>query len=85
MRDLPLVIRKESLEEALLGLHRIHMAAHVDTKGERLYEEAKFLDLEGIVAKRAHSAYVAGRSANWIKIKTPIGREREAKRMEHRR
>lgn len=85
MRNLPLVVRKDALEVALAGLHRIKIAAHVHQAGELLYKKAEFLELEGIVAKRADSPYKAGRTSDWIKIKTPIGRAREAKRMEHRR
>jgi bifunctional non-homologous end joining protein LigD len=85
MRNLPLVARKDALDVALAGLKRINIAAHVHQDGERLYKEAEFLELEGIVAKRADSTYKAGRTEDWLKIKTPIGREREARRMEHRR
>ena len=36
------------------------------------------------LAKRPLSVYVAGRSKDWVKIKTPIGREREKKRFDRR-
>ena len=85
LRNLSLVTPKDALDVALAGLHRVKMAAHVHQAGERLFREAEFLELEGIVAKRADSPYTAGRTSDWLKIKTPIGREREAKRMEHRR
>jgi ATP-dependent DNA ligase len=41
------------------------------------------LELEGIVAKRADSTYTAGRSSQWLKIKTRAGRAREAIRLRH--
>jgi ATP-dependent DNA ligase len=82
-RQLPLLWRKRILEEALMGLSRIHLANHIEEQGERMYAEVQVLELEGIVAKRADSPYPSGRTSDWLKIKTPIGRERESKRMEH--
>jgi bifunctional non-homologous end joining protein LigD len=81
LRDLPLLERKAALRDALLGIERFTYADHVFTDGERMYAEAEFLDLEGIVAKRADSPYVAGRTTAWLKIKTPIGRIRESGRI----
>jgi ATP-dependent DNA ligase len=57
----------------------------VEEHGEALFAEVDRLELEGIVAKRASSAYSAGRSRHWLKVKTAAGRAREAKRMEHRK
>lgn len=84
MRHLPLVERKVILKRALRSLQRVCYATHVDGHGEAMYRQAVAEQLEGIVAKRADSPYTAGRTRDWVKIKTPIGREREAKRMEHR-
>src|SRR5262249_57257815 len=42
---------------------------HVLDQGEAFFEAASAQGLEGIVAKNAASAYVAGRSREWIKIK----------------
>lgn len=83
VRQLPLLKRKLILEEALVSLKRVHFATHVEEEGERMYRQVTSFDLEGIVAKRADSIYKAGRSADWLKIKTPIGLERESKRKEH--
>ena len=41
--------------------------------------------LEGIVAKRKGSRYRAGRSTDWLKIKTPHGIEVERKRFDRGR
>ena len=46
----------------------------VGEQGTRLYEAAEALQLERIVAKRADSLYKAGRSRDWIKIRTLRGR-----------
>jgi ATP-dependent DNA ligase len=41
------------------------------------------MELEGIVAKDAQSAYIVGRCTRWQKIKTGIGTEREEQRGRH--
>jgi bifunctional non-homologous end joining protein LigD len=50
--------------------------------GKRLYDAACGLSLEGIVAKRADAPYSAGRSRDWIKIRTPQGRHLQDERSE---
>jgi ATP-dependent DNA ligase len=45
-----------------------------------LWAMANELELEGIVAKDAHSIYTAGRSTRWLKIKTDVGADRERAR-----
>jgi hypothetical protein len=50
-----------------------------------LYKFAVEQNLEGIVSKRADSAYKAGRSPRWVKVKTPAGIAREQDRFEHLR
>jgi ATP-dependent DNA ligase len=85
LRALPLLERKRILEEAIGRRNRILPASHIEEQGERLYQEILALELEGIVAKRADSTYPAGRTSSWVKIKTPVGRDRESKRMERRR
>jgi ATP-dependent DNA ligase len=84
-RELPLLERKAILTEQVCDAKRIKCAQHIEERGEELFAEVKRLELEGMVAKEASSAYAAGRSRQWLKIKTAAGRAREAKRMEHRR
>jgi bifunctional non-homologous end joining protein LigD len=84
-RPLPLLERKRILQRALKDLNRITYAGHMETDGQLMYDAAVALALEGVVAKRADSPYTAGRTTDWVKIKTPIGREREASRMEQLR
>jgi hypothetical protein len=57
-------------------------AGHVGERGIGLFAEAERLGLEGIVGKRADSAYTAGRSRNWLKVKTAEGKAREALRFD---
>jgi bifunctional non-homologous end joining protein LigD len=73
LRDRPLLERKSALKEVLRGMERVWYAGHVVQEGERMFAEAKFLDLEGIVAKRAGSIYTRGLTPNWVVIKTPLG------------
>jgi bifunctional non-homologous end joining protein LigD len=79
-RRLPLVHRKSNLLNLVKDSKRIVYADHVEENGQGLYDEAKRLGLEGIVAKRAAAPYTAGRSSHWMKIKTPIGRDRDRDR-----
>jgi bifunctional non-homologous end joining protein LigD len=47
---------------------------HVGEGASALFEAASALKLEGIIAKRADAPYNAGRSRDWLKIRTPHGR-----------
>jgi ATP-dependent DNA ligase len=48
--------------------------------GQRLYDLACKLDLEGIVAKRAESPYREdARNPHWIKIKNPAYSQKEGR------
>ena len=69
LRPLPLVERKEKLRAILAGQSAIRYVDHVETDGLALYEEARALGLEGVVAKRADARYVSGRSRDWRKIR----------------
>ena len=80
VRGLPLLKRKELVADVLRNSQRIRPVQYVGEQGQRLYDAASALELEGIVAKRADAPYKAGRSKDWIKICTATGRE-----MQHRR
>jgi bifunctional non-homologous end joining protein LigD len=69
LRGRPLAERKERLRAVLAGQSAIRYVDHVERDGLALHEEARRLGLEGIVAKRADAAYVAGRSREWRKIR----------------
>lgn len=73
VRNLPLLKRKEIVDKALRGSSRIRPVQYVGEQGQRLYEAASGLKLEGIIAKREDAPYRAGRSKDWIKIRTPHG------------
>jgi bifunctional non-homologous end joining protein LigD len=77
--------RKSILESVLARNDRVRFAGHIESKGLELYGLAEVQGLEGIVGKRADSLYSAGRTQDWLKVKTPAGKDREASRMEHLR
>jgi bifunctional non-homologous end joining protein LigD len=46
----------------------IRFTEHIETRGEDFFREVEKLGLEGIMAKRAQSRYVHGRSNDWLKM-----------------
>ena len=69
--DLPLVERRKLLEGLLDRRNKTVRLSEAFDDGEALLEAAKKQQLEGIVAKRLDSKYLAGRrSRDWLKIKT---------------
>ena len=66
---LPLLDRKQLLRKALHYDRRVRYTTHRVEKGEAYFEEACRKNWEGIIAKRADSIYVAGRSRDWLKFK----------------
>jgi bifunctional non-homologous end joining protein LigD len=81
VRQLPLLTRKAKLKR-LLPSRSAHVlyVDHTKGSGQRLYELACQLDLEGIVAKKAASPY--GQNAkgkDWIKIKNPNYSQKEGR------
>ena len=71
LTGLPLLKRKARMMKRMAGLPFILPMSHVDAEhGKQLFELAKQLKLEGLVAKRADSVYRPGvRSNDWVKIK----------------
>ncbi len=70
LRPLPLATRKELLRRVLPSVGPVRYSDHIPDMGEAMYEQAVKMRLEGIVAKKAESPYRAGRSADWIKVRT---------------
>lgn len=61
--------RKNLLQRALTFRTPVRFMVHRNTKGEAFYREACQQGLEGLIAKRRDSAYVHGRSPDWLKFK----------------
>ncbi len=65
-----LLERKELLQKIIPSTGLIKYSDHITGKGKDFFKVALKQDLEGIMAKKAHSNYAAGsRSNNWLKIK----------------
>jgi bifunctional non-homologous end joining protein LigD len=74
--ELPLRERRERLEALLDRRNRCVRLSETFDDGDALYQAAQEQGLEGIVAKRAESRYLAGkRSRDWLKIKTHARQE----------
>ena len=68
LRGMPLLTRKQKLEQLLRGAPDIvQYSTHMEGNGAALFEQACAANLEGIVAKRADSLYTGKRE--WLKIK----------------
>src|SRR3954451_10372497 len=74
-RPLPLRERKRLLRGALELGDPIRLAPHRNGDGEALFEEACQKGWEGLIAKRADSPYVHGRSRDWLKFKCGFEQE----------
>ncbi len=69
--ELPLLERKQALRAILPALERVLFMEHVMGEGEGLARAVAAAGLPGLVAKRADSAYRAGRSDAWCTIEVP--------------
>jgi bifunctional non-homologous end joining protein LigD len=70
LRESPLIERKQLLRLLLRPSDRFRYSDHEVGRGKELFELARQSDLEGVVAKRADSRYVSGRSTSWVKLKS---------------
>jgi bifunctional non-homologous end joining protein LigD len=80
-RKRSLLERKALLSKLVSKSQRIQYCQHV-SEGTDLYDFTVRMGLEGVLAKRPTSPYVAGRSHYWQKSKTPIEQERERNRFD---
>jgi bifunctional non-homologous end joining protein LigD len=71
LRKQPLLERKKRLKAILPRDKQIAFSRHRKENGTKFFGEAEQKGLEGIMAKRADSAYTSGsRTPDWLKIKT---------------
>jgi ATP-dependent DNA ligase len=68
------------LHRELLRTERIVYCQHVGESGEKLFQAAEQLGLEGVIGKKADSPYRAGRTPSWVKVKTSHGRHIDEER-----
>ncbi|MCQ6958417.1 DNA ligase D [Mucilaginibacter aquariorum] len=70
LRELPLTERKAILEAVLPADETIKLSKAFDVNGIEFFQAAEKAGIEGIMAKKADSAYTAGdRSKEWLKVK----------------
>ncbi|MDH3744124.1 MAG: DNA ligase D [Acidobacteriota bacterium] len=69
LRTMPLTERKRLLRQVLPAAGPLRYSDHIDERGEDMYQQVRQMGLEGLVAKRADSAYRGGRSDRWIKVR----------------
>jgi bifunctional non-homologous end joining protein LigD len=76
LRALPLSDRKKILELVLPADPRLQFSKDFVSSGIKFLASAKKMGLEGIMAKRADSAYLPGeRNHDWLKIKASMRQE----------
>jgi bifunctional non-homologous end joining protein LigD len=78
LRKRPLTERKEILRALLDKASQpgaLLYSDHVEGEGERVFERARALKLEGIISKQANAPYRSGRTRSWLKSK--VGDEQE--------
>lgn len=66
---LPLMERKEILDQVLENANFIRKMEWIEVEGLALWEAVKSHNLEGMVAKKKNSQYIFRRSSSWLKIK----------------
>lgn len=70
LRGLPLSERKRLLKQLIPAAGVLQYADHIHDRGEDFFHAAEALQVEGMVGKKADSRYRAGRSADWIKVRS---------------
>ena len=69
LTGLPLLDRKKVLRDVVWYDGAIRFTPYRTTGSAAMYRDACAKGAEGILAKRADSRYVSGRSADWLKVK----------------
>jgi len=75
LTTLPLRQRKGALRRAFSFHGPVRYTAHRNERGEDFFREACAKGWEGLIAKRADSPYVHGRSRDWLKLKCSFEQE----------
>ena len=71
LRRKPYAERKATLRKLLRYGRGIQYVEHAEGHGDKLFEAACNLGLEGIVSKKLDAPYRSGPSKTWIKVKNP--------------
>lgn len=68
LRQLPLMKRKELLEETISDTSHLNLIRYIEGQGEAFFQAIVKSDLEGMVAKQKNSIYIIGRTDRWLKV-----------------
>lgn len=75
-RGMELRERKKLLAEVIGGNgDQVRLSEDIEGRGEEIFKRACELHAEGVIAKRAAAAYVAGRTTDWLKLKCLLEQE----------
>lgn len=69
IRGVALGDRKRLLSSLVVPNEHIRISEAFDADGQQMFEAARQMGLEGILAKDSRSTYESGRSTRWLKIK----------------
>jgi bifunctional non-homologous end joining protein LigD len=72
---MPLTGRKDVLRDVVAFADPIRFSEHLEEDGELAFRAACERGWEGLIAKRAASVYVGGRSRDWLKFKCSMEQE----------
>ena len=75
VRRVPLRSRKRLLRDCIGFADPVRLTPYRNERGEELFAAACMKGWEGLIAKRASSAYTARRSRDWLKFKCDQGQE----------
>ncbi|MCF8478776.1 MAG: DNA ligase D, partial [Pseudolabrys sp.] len=76
LRKRPLIERKDALRDLLKKSGSpLTFSDHVDGAGDRVFQHACDLKLEGIISKRSGDPYRSGRTTSWLKTKCGMAQE----------
>jgi DNA ligase D-like protein (predicted ligase) len=75
LRKVPLLQRKDLLQRNFQFRDPLRYSTHRQRDGEAFFQKACRQGLEGVMAKRAASVYVSGRSRDWLKFKCSAEQE----------
>jgi bifunctional non-homologous end joining protein LigD len=78
LTEVALVERKARLKQIVPRTQtgRIRFTDHVVERGLDLFVALEAQHFEGMIGKRADSFYIAGRSKEWLKVKTRLAQPR---------
>src|SRR5947209_7006492 len=70
LREVAYVERKKLLAQVLAGApEKLIYVGYLEAEGDRVFQHACDMGLEGVVGKRRQSLYRSGRTEDWIKLK----------------